>query len=224
MPYFDEYAGFDRNMTGETPPAPPAPQPNEKETAAHTIFDYAELLIITVFFVLLASTFLFRHAVVVGLSMQNTLEDGEHLIISDLFYTPKHGDIVVLESHEEAHIGEPIIKRVIGIEGDTIEIRREGVYRNGELLQEDYAYTEGNPASTTYNDYIFFGLLHDSIGAANDDKTAFTYHVGENEVFVLGDNRFNSTDGRAFGPVNKDSILGRVVLRLTPLNRFGGVD
>ncbi len=224
MPYFDDYQGFDQNMTGETPPAPaPEPDTNNRETAAHTIFDYIELLVLTVFFVLLATTFFFRHAVVVGPSMQNTLEDGEHLIISDLFYSPERGDIVVLESYEETGINEPIIKRVIATEGETVEIRADGVYIDGVHLEEPYANEQGSPIAAL-NDYLIYGKRHDVIDAIDESGTVFTYHVGEGEVFVLGDNRFNSTDGRTFGPVSEDCILGHVVLRLTPFSKFGGVD
>ncbi len=224
MPYFDEYAGFDQNMKEETPPSPePVQEPENGNTIAHTVFDYAELLIFTIVFVLLATTFFFRHAVVVGPSMQHTLENGEHLIISDLFYTPTAGDIVVLEDHDATGITEPIIKRIVATEGDTVEIREDGVYVNGVHLDEDYAYEEGNP-SHYMNDYLLFCRLNDRTGAANEDGSVYTYHVGEGEVFVIGDNRFNSTDSRAFGAVSENGILGRVVLRITPFERFGGVD
>ncbi len=218
MPYFDEYAGFDQNMRDEgTPPPAPSPAPEKNtHTAAHTIFDYAEMLILTVVFVLLATTFLFRHTVVVGGSMNNTLKDGQHLIISDVFYSPKRGDIVVIENKEETGIDTPIIKRVIGIAGDTIEIKRDGVYLNGSLLEESYAVEVGN-------DYLSYGFTRYDPSAANIDKTVYTYHIGEGEVFVLGDNRFHSEDSRMFGAVTEKAILGRVILRLTPFEKFGGV-
>ncbi len=223
MPYFDDYAGFDENMKADdqTTSPPPAPQ-KDTHTVAHTIFDYAELLILTVIFVLFATTFLFRHTVVVGPSMMNTLQNGEHLIISDLFYTPKRGDIVVIESEAETGISSPIIKRIIAVEGDTVEINANGVYLNGNRLDEsDYAFLF-SPGAAGEN-YLSYGDNRYLSSAANADKTVYTYHVGRGEVFVLGDNRFNSTDSRMFGPVSENAILGRVILRLTPFEKFGGV-
>ncbi len=223
MPYFDDYAGFDESMKEETPPAPaPAPQPSCRSDVARTAFDYIELLVLTVFFVLLATTFLFRHAVVNGDSMKTTLTHGEHLIISDVLYSPERGDIVVLESYEETHINTPIIKRVIATEGETVEVRRDGIYIDGTFLEESYAYFSDNSTYINYFAYAYSGGYLPS--ALNEEGTAYIYHVGENEVFVLGDNRFNSTDSRVFGPVSEDCILGKVVLRLTPFDRFGGVD
>ncbi len=207
----------------EAPVPPENPKNSPALTAANTIFDYVELFALTVFFILLATLFLFRHAVVDGNSMKNTLENGEHLIISDAFYTPKYGDIIVFESYEETGFNHPLIKRVIATEGQTVTIRREGVYVDGVLLDDPYEYLQGSGYASDDN-YLSYGKRHDTIGAMNADGTAFTYIVGEDEVFVLGDNRFDSSDGRMFGPVSEDCILGRVLFRLTPLKKFGGVD
>ncbi len=224
MPYFDEYTEFDQNMRegGETPTPPPAPDKSGGTTAAHTIFDYVELLVLTVFFVLIATTFFFRHTVVVGPSMMNTLEDGEHLIISDAFYSPDCGDIVVIESEVETGISTPIIKRIVATAGDIVEVKHDGIYRNGVLLDEPYVRLES--AAHANENYISFGRDRYLSSAANPSKTVYTYHVGEGEVFILGDNRFDSTDGRMFGTVSEDCILGRVLFRLTPFEKLGGVD
>ncbi len=222
-PLFDDYSTFDDQMTGRGEPPEPKPEPkNVKNIAANTIFDYIELFALTVFFVLIATLFLFRHAVVVGPSMEETLFDGDHLIISDAFYTPAYGDIVVFESFEETGINEPIIKRVIATAGQTVTITKNGVAVDGVPLDESsYAHHGGN---LTIGDYLTYQKQHYTIGIPNADGTAYTYTVGENEVFVLGDNRFNSTDSRMFGPISIDCILGRVLFRISPISEFGGVD
>lgn len=176
----------------------------EKPGFINTVFDLLEVFIFTVVAVLLVSSFFFRHSQVEGGSMDTTLSDGEHLIISDLFYTPKRGDIIVFEDHTLPE-KEPIIKRVIGIEGDTVKVEYENgvsvVYLNGERLYEDYAFT----------DYP-------------DGHMPGEWTVGRGEVFVLGDHRNVSWDSRSFGTVKVESILGKVVLRFYPFDRFGKVN
>ena len=160
--------------------------------------------VFTVAIVLFISSFFFRHSEVDGGSMDNTLSDGEHLILYDLFYTPKRGDIVVFEDYSlDKKI--PIVKRVIGIEGDTVRVENENgvsvVYLNGERLDESYTLTD---------DY--------------DSHPSGEWTVGEGELFVLGDHRNVSWDGRSFGTIDSNSVLGMVVLRFYPFNKFGTVN
>ncbi len=239
MPYFDEYSGFDQSMKEdpkEQRPAPPQRKSNA-EFAANTLFDYVELLALTVFFILIATLFLFRHAVVDGSSMLRTLEHGEHLIISDAFYlSPASGDIIVFEDNEQTGSSGPLIKRIIATEGQTVIITKDGVIvhdghvsyddltkKQKKPLDESYIYLFGN-STAMYNDYLEYGKAQDRfLGAYDPENEVFTYHIGEDEVFVLGDNRFNSLDSRYFGPIETDCILGRVLFRITPLSKFGGV-
>ena len=165
------------------------------------IFDFVELLIFSLVAVLLATTFIFRHSVVEGPSMENTLFGGEHLIISDLFYTPERGDIIVCEDYT-TKLRKPIVKRVIALPGDRVEILVTGdVYVNGELLTEDYVYEDED---TLYN--------HVDVV------------VPEGEIFVMGDHRNLSTDSREIGTVDMDSVLGKVLFRFYPFSRFGKVE
>ena len=170
-------------------------------------FDFLELFVFTLLAVILLTTFVFRHSVVEGPSMQNTLQNGEHLIISNLFYTPEKGDIIVCQDRETGH-ENPIVKRIIATEGDTIEILPDGrVYVNDELLIEDYVFLDGIDP--------FMGL----------EKTT----VPEGTVFVMGDHRNRSSDSRnskSDGPVfvREEAILGKVILRFYPFDRFGKVD
>lgn len=172
------------------------------------IFDFAEMFVFVLVAVMILTSFVFKHSVVDGDSMLNTLHNGEHLIITDVFYTPKQGDIIVFEDYSTS-LRKPVVKRVIGLPGDTVEVRlnekREYiVYVNGEYLEEDYALNI---------------VERDAPGVG-------TWTVEEDEIFVMGDNRYNSTDSRSplVGPVKIDSILGKVILRFYPFDKFGKVE
>ncbi len=167
-------------------------------------FDFIELFVFTLFAVILLTTFVFRHAVVQGPSMQNTLQDGEHLIISNLFYTPQKGDIIVCQDRETGHY-EPVVKRVVATAGDTIEVINSIVYLNGEKMDE--------------TDYV---LLDGEDNYANFPKVT----VPEGMIFVMGDHRNNSADSRAFLTtfVREDAVLGKVIIRFYPFDQFGKVD
>ena len=176
-----------------------AGEPNGKKLLSN-IFDFLELFAFTLAVVVLLLSFFFRHSVVDGDSMLGTLHNGEHLIISDLFYSPSRGDIVVFEDHSTG-FKKPLIKRIIGVGGDEIRISSKKVYLNGELLEEDYVYVDGY-----YSD------------------ASIVLVVPEGELFVMGDHRNESSDSRMFGTISEDTVIGRVVLRFYPFDTFGGVD
>ena len=172
------------------------------------IFDFVEMFVFVLLAVMMLTSFFFKHSVVEGDSMLNALEDGDHLIISDLFYTPERGDIVVFEDYSTI-LKKAVVKRVIGLPGETVEVKLNDigeyeVYINGEYLDEEYAYNE---------------VQFTSAGTG-------TWVVPEGEVFVMGDNRFNSTDSRVggVGTIDIDCILGRVLFRFLPFEKFGNVE
>ena len=172
----------------------------KKKEKGSGLFDFVELFVFTLAVVILLLSFVFRHSVVDGDSMQNTLQHGEHLIISDLFYRPDYGDIIVFEDRSTGY-SDPMIKRVIALEGDTVKINSDGsVYVNGVLLDEDYVYINGY-----YNQH------------------PIEYTVPEGEVYVMGDHRNESVDSRDpyVGTISVDAVLGRVLLRVYPLDKFG---
>lgn len=173
----------------------------EKSSFARKLFDFAELFVFTLAAVILLLSFVFRHAEVLGHSMDNTLADGEHLIISDLFYTPRRGDIVVFEDYSTIH-RTPLIKRIIAVGGDRLRISDGSVYVNGELLDES-------------------GYIRTSYTTGTIDKI-----IPEGEVFVMGDNRGESDDSRnpLIGTIDEDAILGKVILRFYPFKSFGSVN
>ncbi len=168
-------------------------------------FDFVELFVFTLVAVMILMSFFFRHSIVNGASMENTLHNGEHLIISDFFYTPKRGDVIVCEDHT-TKLKYPIVKRVIAVGGDKIEIKEDGVYVNGVAENATYVYTD-NPA------YKYDPMPE--------------FEVPKGQLFVMGDHRDNSTDSRdqlMLGTVSEDSVLGKVLLRFYPFDKFGTID
>ena len=156
--------------------------------------------IFVLIFALIVVFFPFRHVVVSGTSMMNTLQDGEHLITSNFFYSPERSDIIVFK---ETSTGKTMVKRVIAVGGDSLEITWDGrVYVNDQLLKEDYVYFEERP-------YYY-------------SKISMT--VPQGEIFVMGDHRDSSMDSREFGCIDADSIIGKVVLRVFPFDAFGALD
>lgn len=164
--------------------------------------------------------FIVRVTNVDGTSMLPTLEDGEWLTVSIPFYQPDYNDIVVVWSddlpNDKGTLGKPIIKRVIGLSGDTVSIDylRGYVYRNGEQLQisvnDDMLYEDGHPINS-YTNY--------------EEGRGGEFVVPEGYIFVMGDNRNGSTDSRSsiVGYVDKREVLGKAFLRVWPLNKLGGL-
>ena len=144
---------------------------------------------------------------VCGDSMHPTLDDGDRMLIWRLPYRIgqnklDYGDIMVFVAPEHVPC-DLLIKRVIGLENDTIEISNGMVYRNQVPLVEDYALGDTNPAQMLEN-------LECSVDSAADSIQT----VPQNHVYVLGDNRCVSYDSRTFGPLPVDSITGLMVLPL----------
>jgi signal peptidase I len=153
--------------------------------------------------VLLIHQFVGQQIEVSGSSMESTLHDADHLILEKLSYQfgePKRFDIIVFRPYP-ADKEVYYIKRVIGLPGEKIQIIGSDIYIDGELLEEDYGYEE----------IIDGGIAGDRI------------ELGEDEYFVLGDNRNNSKDSRdpSIGPVHKSSIMGRAWVRIWPVSDFG---
>ncbi len=165
-----------------------------------TLLEWAEAITAAFIAIALIFAFLFRLVSVDGRSMEPTLQNKERLILSRLTYEPSYEDIVVLTLDEEH---EPLIKRVIALPGDTIEVNAQGhVYRNGEKLDEEYIKV-----------------------LTAQEKMDGVVTVPEGHVFVMGDNRSDgcSLDSRTFGCIPSHTILGKAVFRVAPFNRWGGL-
>lgn len=149
-------------------------------------------------------TFVGQRTTVNGRSMENTLHDGDNLWIDKLSYrfsSPKRFDIIVFPYEDDVYY----IKRVIGLPGETVQILADGtIIIDGQKLVESYGKE----------------IILES-GTAADPRT-----LGEDEYFVLGDNRNDSRDSRwaDVGDISRDDIIGKAVFRLSPFSKFGKID
>ena len=199
------------------PSADEKPNETKKEetlSAAANVFDWCKSFLVSLTVVIFVFTLLFRGVTVNGGSMLPTLENGEYLIISDLLYTPKQGDIVVVQAPHYKNGTEPIIKRIIATEGQEVKINfyTWEVWVDGQKLDESYVLYEEDTTMLTED-------------LRPDENGEVTLTVEDGSVFLMGDHRNDSLDSRSnnIGHIDVRYIMGRVILRITPLNRFGKV-
>ncbi len=187
----------------------------EKAPFVRALFDFLETAVIALAVVFIIFSSGIRLCSVDGGSMLNTLHDKENLIVSNWFYTPKTGDIIVF--HQTGELNKPMVKRVIATEGQFVMIDTENAY---VYVSNDREFTEDEILSEPYA-YLHIGFMEDRYGISGK-----VFEVPEGHVFVMGDNRNNSTDSRSetIGFVDERRILGKVVLRLTPFSKFGKVE
>lgn len=188
---------------------------------AAEIIDWFETVITSISAIIIIFAVFTRLSTVDGSSMLPTLHDTERLLITDFMYTPQRNDIVVLWTDNLYNEltdkwGKAIVKRIVGLPGDTIELDTStgSVYRNGEKLAHE----------------MTDGILYED-GHAINDYTAVSWDmdgavtVPEGYVFVMGDNRNDSVDSRdkRVGLVDMNNIIGKAYLRVAPFDRFGGL-
>ena len=153
----------------------------------------------------LVITFVGQRTEVEGASMENTLHNGDNLIVDKLsyrFHDPERFDIIVFPFQYQANTYN--IKRIIGLPGETVQIMDDGsIYINGEKLEENYGMEVIKP---------------ETIGRA-----AEPIELGDDEYFVMGDNRNNSSDSRTdmVGNIKRENIIGKAWLRIWPVSDFG---
>ena len=182
------------------------------------------LILIALVVAVLIKTFLVQAFFIPSGSMHDTLLEGDRVMVNKLAYRfgdPSRGDVIVFDNPQQAnqdgetifgalvrHVAESLglsspdsalIKRVIAVGGETIEIRDNQVFVDGVALDEPYV-KEGSRMP-------LYG----------------PFTVPEGQVFVMGDNRSQSTDSRVFGPIAEDSIIGRAFVRVWPPSRWGGL-
>ena len=179
------------------------------------ILEGLDVIVSAMIAVIIIFVFVFKIPTIDGNSMNDTLFNGERIVISNLGYEPKRGDIVVISrnytnnSDNVDHYSMPIIKRVIATEGQTVDIDFENgvVFVDGKRLIEPYTRT---PTNLSYD-------------------VKFPITVKKNCVFVMGDNRNDSLDSRSSsigdgGMLDKRYILGKALIRIFPFDKFGKIE
>ena len=154
--------------------------------------------VIIILVVVLVRTFIITPVRVVGSSMDKTLKEGEILLLEKIDKKYKRYDIVVIKENNER-----IIKRIIGMPGESVKIVEGVIYINGEAIEDKY--------SSSYT------------GDFSLDKFDLDV-IPEDSYFVLGDNRIVSKDSRLLGPINKKKIQGKAIYRIWPFNKFGDLN
>lgn len=168
------------------------------------IYDWLQCIVVALVASILIFVFLGRIIGVIGPSMIPTLEDGDMVVMSNLFYAPQQDDVVVFTKH--SYDAGPLVKRIIAVENQTVDID----FATGEVRVDDVLLDESYIADLTMRQYDIF----------------FPVTVPQGCVFVMGDNRMVSFDSRAsaIGMVDERSILGKVYAVIAPLKNFGLVN
>ena len=174
----------------------------EQTSPAHEILSLLLYIVVVFGICFLIITFVGQRSKVSGSSMEPTLSDGDNLIVDKISYRihdPQRFDIIIFPYQYQENTY--YIKRIIGLPGETVYINDAGeIYINGKLLEEDYGLdTIQNP------------------GLASEPIT-----LGEDEYFVMGDNRNNSTDSRfaSVGEIRRQNIIGKAWVRIYPFNKI----
>ena len=181
----------------------------DRRSSLGCLFEVVETLVLTLIIFFVIQTFVAQPYQVEQNSMEHTLEPGQYVLVDKL--SPRwapygRGDIVVFSPPASwTRNSTPFIKRVIGLPGDTVEIRNDGlVWVNGVPLNEPYTYrNDQNVAEPT---------------TASSDQSRWVVPAGE--LFVMGDHREKSADSRLFGPISISSVIGRAFLRYWPFSAF----
>lgn len=166
---------------------------NDKSDFWKEVFSWVKIIVGAFIVAFILSNFVIVNARVPSGSMISTINENDKVIgfrLAYLFSKPERGDIIMFDSPVEDKI---YIKRVIGLPGDTVEIRDNTVYINGELLEEDYVKNEWTNAPGTK-----------------------TYEVPEGCYFMMGDNRNASADSRVWGVIKEDAIIAKAIFRYYP--------
>ena len=169
------------------------------------IYEWCETIVFAISAALIILVFGFGFSRVNGSSMYPTLVEGEQVLTCSFLYSPERGDVITTDAL--IPYGKPLVKRVIALEGDTVWIDGStgSVYLNGELLEEDY--------------------LPEGTLTMPDDRTE-EFTVPEGKVFVMGDNRSGSLDGRSLevGFTDERDIIGEVLFCVSPFSSFRRIE
>ncbi len=195
-----------------------SPLPSPAKRLVSSVFDVLEMFAWSVFAVMILFTFCVRLCRVEGQSMENTLQNGEHLLLYSLGYTPQQDDIIVFHLTGEDKLEKTLVKRVIATEGQSLVIDFAActVTVDGKLYADSHAVLK-----SIRNDQLIdkYTLRADSSPYYNAATQTLTIEeIPDGMLFVMGDNRNNSKDSRdpSVGLVDERCVLGKVILRLSP--------
>ena len=192
-------------MNEEKPARKEEEKPSLGETVLRSLYDIFEILATVTVTVMLVYAFLVRLQIVDGSSMLNTLHDQERLIVQSVGYTPRRGDIVIVHRIDAAPYDKPLVKRVIATGGQTVDIDFDTwtLTVDGETVEEPYRWLD--PERPTLRCEYELPIT-----------------LGEDEIFVMGDNRNGSADSRQIelGPVDTRTVVGHAILRVWPRDAF----
>jgi signal peptidase I len=186
--------------TSDTASSEPGPTVKPRKSPTAQVVEWAIVVVVAVVCAMLVQTFVVKQFAVSGNSMLSTLHNGDRVLVNRLSYRlhdPRRGDVVVLKRFDVSNTERDLIKRVIGLPGETVEVRDCEVYVDGTRLIEPYL----DPVEVSCT----------TPGQQNP------FVVPEAEVFVMGDNRDNSGDSRAFGSVPYDLLIGRAFVVIWPI-------
>jgi len=188
-----------------TTEAPSDPAPPEKPTKPRrrALIEWTAIIVIAVLVSFLMRTYAFQTFFIPSGSMEPTLQIGDRIIVNKLavtWGTIHVGDVVVFKAPPAEHCGDPVVdlvKRVIGVPGDSLKSVGNNIYVNGKRLHETWTHTE-------------------PLGTAITPIT-----LKPNQYFMMGDNHSNSCDSRMWGTVPRSDIIGKAFVRIWPLSRIG---
>ncbi len=185
-----------------------AAKPAPDRTGLGCLVEAVETVVLTVVIFFVIQTFIAQPFQVRGASMQHTFEDGQYVLVdrlSHLWSPYARGQVIVFHPPADAAEGDyPFIKRVIGVAGDTIDLRDGKVVVNGTVLNEPYLYTDPDGV----------------VGPTDATGGETHWVVPAGDLFVMGDHRQASEDSRIFGPIPVSSVVGRALIRYWPLSAF----
>lgn len=181
-----------------------AEEPSESPKKKSELWEWVKALLIAGILAILIRSFVFAPFLVEGSSMMPNLENKERLIVNRFIYyihTPQPGEILVFHATKD----KDYIKRVIATEGQTVEVRNDTLYINGKAKEEPYLAQFKQEAKAG-------GVpLTEDFGPVT---------VPKGQIFVMGDNRRNSTDSRFIGTVNISEVVGRADIIMWPLQKI----
>jgi len=177
--------------------------PNREEVLSF-FWEVVKIVVISLVIIIPVRYYLFQPFFVKGASMEPTFNDGDYVLIDEISYSfrdPQRGEVMIFRSPQDR--SQFFIKRVVGLPGEQIQIKDNGVF----------IYNKQNPEGITLDETEYLDPNTQTLGNLR-------INIDDNEYFVLGDNRLHSSDSRLWGGVNRSLITGRVLLRAWPFNKI----